>query len=284
MKKGQKYIVIFIVILFILVVFSSSFPAKKETNQKATSLFDGHIIGKTEYIFEGKTKILPYVKIKIDNIIGRFTISNSNGEYSLRVKSPYPDGYYTLVASSDKIIKKDGKYYEILPQTEKAIVNFRVPTDYVDFKLECKETTNKEKIKNSDIIDFNHKSKEIKNNGKIYGHTVKYSSGSWNPISYVKVKANYKITISAMDGYYTISDLPLNEEIKITASKFGYFSDTKTVTLTDENPEEYILLDVQPIIKNSKGKSIDFLRGLLSSTLFSANTRPNFFSTFTFVS
>lgn len=65
-------------------------------------------------------------------------------------------------------------------------------------------------------------------------------------ISFVKVKVGSKIIRCENDGYYTISGLPLDVPLKITARKFVFYSDCKTITLTDDEPEEYLLLDVKP--------------------------------------
>ena len=121
-------------------------------------------------------------------------------------------------------------------------------------------------------------------NGRIYGHTVSSFAWSWNPISNVLVTTGLQGKSTVSDGYYSISGLPLNVPIRITARKFGYYSDSKTVTLTNDDHEEYLILDLQQFLGKSKAKNIGLINDLFTLTSFSPNTRSNLFSTTAFVS
>ena len=94
------------------------------------------------------------------------------------------------------------------------------------------------------------------NKGRIYGYTVSSYAYYWNPISNVIVTTGIAGKSTISDGSYSISDLPLNTPIKVTARKIGYYSERTTVTLTNDDPEEYLILNLQPVTVKSKEKNI----------------------------
>jgi len=168
MKKIKKIVLISILLVILMQPYATAQIIKKnegcklnKEKKETNCMLDGYICGKTEYVCEGQTNILPFAKVQINNILGRFTYSNLKGDYGIRVLFVPPDTYYSVTASSDKIIKKGDKYYELLPQTKNATLYFKFPTDYIDFKLKCRETTDKEKIENADIIKIDSKPKGI---------------------------------------------------------------------------------------------------------------------------
>jgi len=89
-----------------------------------------------------------------------------------------------------------------------------------------------------DNDDDNTKTYKNYNFGLIYGHTMWVENWSGGPIWFAKIKAqgeNYhRVKRSNIFGVYFLL-LPLNVEISITASKAGYETVTKTVTLTEKN-------------------------------------------------
>jgi hypothetical protein len=120
--------------------------------------------------------------------------------------------------------------------------------------------------------------------GRIYGYTVSSQDWSWNPISNVLVTTGLQGKSTISDGYYSISGLPLNVPIRVTARKIGYYFDSKTVTLTNEDPEEYLILDLQPFMGKSEAKNIGIMNDLFSLVSLGSNARSYFFSTFTLMS
>jgi len=80
--------------------------------------------------------------------------------------------------------------------------------------------------------------------GSIYGHTGEGFIWGFAPVSFAKVQAGCKTTISGpILGKHKIRGLPLGT-YTVTGSKPGYITYTTTVTLTKENPVENIRFDL----------------------------------------
>ena len=83
--------------------------------------------------------------------------------------------------------------------------------------------------------------------GTIYGYTGDHFD-TWGstPVPLALVDAGVKKTISGFPmGSYRLTDLPLNQELIVTASKSGYKSDTLKVTLTELKPSYYYCFDLK---------------------------------------
>ncbi|MBU1940993.1 MAG: carboxypeptidase-like regulatory domain-containing protein [Candidatus Thermoplasmatota archaeon] len=75
--------------------------------------------------------------------------------------------------------------------------------------------------------------------GNIRGF-VYIENGKWpmTPIPFVTIQAGSRTTMTGMFGYYAIIGLPLGT-FEVTVSKPGYAKQSKTVTLTQENPDAW---------------------------------------------
>lgn len=186
--------------------------------------------------------------------------------------SAYPMGHYRITGlpfDQEITITASKKGYD--SDTLKHTFTELKPTYYYCFDLQEKEDDSvKEKVPSNNDI------------GRIYGYTVSSFCWSWNPISNVLVTTGLQGKSTISDGYYSISGLPLNVPIRVTARKLGYYSDTKTVTLTDDDPEEYLILDIQPFM--GKTKNMGRIGDLFSLASLGSNTWSYFFSTFALMS
>jgi len=185
--------------------------------------------------------------------------------------SGYPMGYYKITGLPFNqeitiIASKKGYHSDTLKRT----FTEKDPIYYYCFDLKEDGDSVKEKVSNNDI-------------GRIYGYTVSSHGWSWNPISTVLVTTGLQGKSTLSDGHYSISGLPLNIPIIITARKLGYYSDSKTVTLTGDDPEEYIILDIQPITIESKAKNAELVKDLFSLISLGSDTWSYFFCTLSFV-
>jgi len=126
------------------------------------------------------------------------------------------------------------------------------------------------------------KTDEISNTGKLYGYTATSYCWSFNPVKFAYVEAiGIKSTISGYIGKYELSNLPLDQDIIVTASKKGYKSDSIKIKLTNEKPTYYYCFDLQE--KENYIKNID-VKFLFSTVFIGSNTWSDFFSTFSLVS
>ena len=145
----------------------------------------------------------------------------------------------------------------------------------------CKEqTSDAESI--SESVTVSSVDKKSTCGGTLYGYTVSSYCWSWNPISNVLVTTGLQGKSTISDGYYSISVLPLNVAIRVTARMSSYYSDSKIVTLTNYDTEEYLILDLQPFMGKLKAKNIRVINNLFSLISMSANARSDFFSAFSF--
>lgn len=106
--------------------------------------------------------------------------------------------------------------------------------------------------------------------GFIYGRIGIYVWSGWAPLYGVEIDAGIRKKICG--GHYMLCFLPLDRTYTITASNEGWETETKSVTLTEENRFEFI------------GFTLNELQLLFAPTLFCTDTRSYFFSTFSFVS
>lgn len=72
--------------------------------------------------------------------------------------------------------------------------------------------------------------------GTIYGYTYQYIGWDIYPVAYVVVTAGTQQDISDLNGYYELTNLPLNQVLEVRASKPGYSNITFNVVLTPEQP------------------------------------------------
>jgi len=86
--------------------------------------------------------------------------------------------------------------------------------------------------------------------GIIMGYTQTSYCWSWNPQPLALVRLGSRLKLSGINGFFSFSGLMLGRPYKITAHKFGYYPDSEIVTLTLDNPVEYIYLDLQPVFGN----------------------------------
>ena len=184
--------------------------------------------------------------------------------------SAFPMGYYCITGLPfDQEITIAASKIGYESDTIRYTFTEKKHTYFYSFDLQEKEDDSvREKVSNNNDI------------ARIYGYTVSSHDWSWNPISNVLVTTGLQGKSTISDGYYSISGLPLNVPVRITARKLGYVSDSKTITLTDNEPEEYLILDIQPLM--GKTKNIELINNLFSLTSLGSNTRSDFFSTFSF--
>ncbi len=286
----KKLIAISLVLLMVITIIPSVTTAKKINNKEKTfqtTCLDGVIDGYTKYTIEGKDYSLPSAKIEVKNIFKRTTRSNQEGIYSIKVSSgPGPDKYFSVTASSDKIIQKGDKYYEIIPETKQAMLYFKWPYDTVNFNLECRETKDNEKIINSDIIEFNPESTKT---GRISGNVYYTKGWIFYNLPFVIVDAGCKKDMTNLFGFYEINNLEVDRTYQLTVSTSGFKEKTIEVNLTKEKSD--IDIDFELEESSSKSKSIENrinfierLEELFPSSFFSANARSNLLSAFSFIS
>lgn len=184
--------------------------------------------------------------------------------------SGFPTGYYCITGLPfDQEITITASKIGYKSDTLRYTFTEKKNTYYYCFDLQEKEDDSvKEKVSNSNGF------------GRIYGYTVSSFAWSWNPISNVLVTTGLQGKSTISDGYYSISGLPLNVPIKVTARKIGYYSDRKTITLTDEESEKYLILDLQPFMGKSDKKVIDTKDKICTGCIIGGVLSTGFFPEF----
>jgi len=119
--------------------------------------------------------------------------------------------------------------------------------------------------------------------GIVLGSTMWQKNWGMGDLPYVKVEAIGqglpRVKNSGPFARFTFV-LPLDRTYTIYGSKTGYDSDSESVTLTSDDPLQFVDLVLKGYNKNANIKGNV---GLFASTLFSSNTGSYFFSTLTFM-
>lgn len=353
-NKCRKYLAFTTIILLLGLIVVSNVNAsimKVSSDKEPHSIATGSIYGGTGYIRGWGAYGLQFVLVKAedgDTVIGK---DRSNIFCQYKISRLPIDTTYTVTASSEALIEKDGKYYGFYDLTETITLTEDKPNVNVDFVLKinyddpvkdikvreiikeeptslgsvsggvCVETfpppviiqgakltlegdyitkttfsgllgkfkfhavpigrqhtltATHPKFKtvtktftltadNPDIYISIHMygksdimtiekddlvaktiSQDSSCGGTIYGNTGTSYIWSFSPVPFALVDAEIKKTISAYPmGCYRITGLPFDQEITITASKKGYYSDTLKHTFTEKNPTYYYCFDLQ---------------------------------------
>lgn len=215
-KKHQKIIIC----LILLIIISSISPVinantikKSESIEETTCL--GSIYGNTGELYIWGFSPVRFAKVTAG---GRTTISGPiMGEYKIR---GLPLGTYTVTGSK--------KGYETYSTT--VILTEQHPDKQVFIDLQPTEETN---YNNCDSINF----------GIVFGSTMWVKGWAFGPLRFARIHAsgeNYeRRRISGLAGNFILI-IPLNTEITITASKAGYETETRSITLTNEKRYDYL--------------------------------------------
>jgi len=260
MKKIQKYITVFVVLLLLFIILPNA-TSKNITNEKNVlekNQNTGKISGLIS-IYTPSWKIpepLSGMKITVD---GKHDYSDDLGQFEIN-NLALNKNYEVVFSYKFKTVRTKDVY---------------LSTDDPDCYLP----------EDFHIRDLSKTKAKTTSSGTIYGNTGTSLIWGFTPVPFATVTAGFKCTTSLYPmGSYRISGLPLNQQITVTATKRGFTEYTTTVVLTENNPTKQVFLDIKRDGEDVKSKNIDFLRNLFSSSFFSTNTRSNLFSAFSFIS
>jgi len=255
--KYKKCLTYTIILLLIGVIVAPNINAKLiiekplETEIEETKVM-GTIYGSTNYLIGWGIYELPFALVVAES--EGITVQDRSNIFSNYKISNLPlDKSYNVTASSDVIIERNGKYYKLIPETINVYLSSATPNFELVFALNCKETTNKEKIASSKIFE----NKQDQNDyGKIKGCTITYGFEPNNIIGAKIVLEGdniaKRVTYTGLLGNYEFKDVPTGWQYTITASHQKYETKTKTVILTEEDPTVNIMftLDLKDNIQS----------------------------------
>ena len=234
-NKKRQIIIICAIILIIISSLAPGINAGKiqisieNFNGEQASL--GSIYGHTGISYIWGFSPVRFAKVEAGD---KTTISGPfMGEYKIR---GLPLGNYTVTGSKKGYIT----YTTTVTLTEDR------PDKQAFIDLQPTETTSTEKNEYSDILFFNNEKidpfKSLKF-GLIYGNTVWAVNWSGGPLKFTSIVAigekYHRTKLSGFLGFYFLI-VPLYNQINITASKIGYETETKSLTLTEKNRFKYV--------------------------------------------
>ena len=300
MKKNhyKKILTYASIILLISIAIAPSINAsitkKSITVEKKEITGFGSIYGSTHYLLGWGVYELPFALVVAESEgITRQDRSNILSNY--RINTLPLDKTYTVTASSNIIIEQQGKYYELVSESKTVTLTENEPNIEVNFALTTRQVESINVDKNKDDVKSYTPAEKPASLGSIYGNAGELYIWGFSPVRFAKITAGRKTTISGpLMGEYKIRGLPLGA-YTITGSKKGYDTFTDTVTLTENNPDKQVFIDLRPNDKSVNAEVTQIknveepaciemnINCLFSSILISTNTRTNLFSTATFM-